>query len=44
MYVRLNGQLLEEVDCFEYLGPQVGADGVCERDVVHRMNKEYTRG
>ena len=38
MYVRLNGNQLEEVDCFSYLGSQVAADGGCERDVVHRMN------
>ena len=41
MHVRLNGQPLEEVDCFKYLGSQVAADGGCERDVVHRMNKGY---
>ena len=29
----LNGEPLEEVDCFKYLGSQV--------DVVHRMNKGY---
>ena len=38
MRVILNGELLEEVDCFKYLGSQVAADGGCERDVVHRMN------
>ena len=32
---------LEEVDCFKYLGPQVTADGGCERDVVHKMNEDY---
>ena len=37
----LNGEPLEEVDCFKYLGSQVAADGGCERDVVHRMNKGY---
>ena len=26
---------------FKYLGSQVAADGGCERDVVHRMNKGY---
>ena len=41
MHVTLNGELLEEVDCFKYLGSQVVADGGCERDVVHRMNEEY---
>ena len=34
----LNGEPLEEVDCFKYLGSQVAVDGGCERDVVHRMN------
>ena len=29
MYVRLNGDPLEEVDCFKYLGSQVAADGGC---------------
>ena len=38
MYVRLNGDQLEEVDCFKYLGLQV-ADGGSERDVAHRMNE-----
>ena len=38
MHVILNGEPLEEVDCFKYLGSQVAADGGCERDVVHRMN------
>ena len=37
----LNGEPLEEVDCFKYLGSQVAADGGCERDVAHRMNEEY---
>ena len=37
----LNGEPLEEVDCFKYLGSQVAADGGCERDVLHRMNEEY---
>ena len=36
-----NGESLEEVDCFKYLGSQVAADGVCERNVVHRMNEGY---
>ena len=34
----LNGESLEEVDCFKYLGSQVAAGGGCETDVVHRMN------
>ena len=37
----LNGEPLEEVECFKYLGSQVAADGGCERDVVHRMNEGY---
>ena len=38
MNMILNGEPLEGVDCFKYLGSQVAADGGCERDVVHRMN------
>ena len=41
MNVILNGEPLEEVDCFKHLGSQVAADGGCERDVVHRMNEGY---
>ena len=41
IHVILNGEPLELVDCFKYLGSQVAADGGCERDVVHRMNEEY---
>ena len=37
----LNGEPLEEVDCFKYLGSQVAADGEYERDVVYRMNEGY---
>ena len=33
-----NGEPLEEVDSFKYLGSQVASDGGCERDMVHRMN------
>ena len=33
MHEILNGEPLEEVDCFKYLGSQVAADGGCERDV-----------
>ena len=32
MHVILNGEPLEKVDCFKYLGLQVAADGGCERD------------
>ena len=38
MHAILNGEPLEEVDCFKYLGSQVAADGGCKRDVVHRIN------
>ena len=41
MHVILNGEPLEEVDCFKYPGSQVAADGGCERDVVHTMNEGY---
>ena len=41
IHVILNGESLEEVNCFKYLGSQVAADGGCERDVVHRMNNGY---
>ena len=41
MHVILNGEPLEEVDCFKHLGSQVAADGGCERDVAHRMNEGY---
>ena len=44
MHVILNGEPLEEVDCFKYLGSQVAADGGCERDVVHRINEGYGGG
>ena len=40
-HVIQNGEQLQEVDCFKYLGSQVAADGGCERDVVHRMNEGY---
>ena len=38
----LNGEPLEEVDCFKYLGSQVADDGGCERDVVHRINEGFS--
>ena len=41
MHVILNGEPLEEVDCFKYLGSQVATDGGCERDEVHRMTEGY---
>ena len=39
--VILNGEPLDEVDCFKYLRTQVAADGGCEYDMVHRMTEEY---
>ena len=44
MYERINGEPLEEVDCYKCLGSQVSADGGCERDVVPRMNEGIKRG
>ena len=41
MHVILNGEQIEEVDFFKYLGSQVATDGGCERDVAHRMNEGY---
>ena len=41
MNVRLNGDQLEEVECFKYLGAQVPVDGGCVSDVVHRMNEGF---
>ena len=41
MHVILNGEQLEEVDCFKYLWLQVVDDGGCEWDEVHRMNEWY---
>ena len=41
MRVILNGEPLEEVNCFKCLGSQVAADRGCERDEVHKMNKGY---
>ena len=41
MHVILNGEPLEEVDCFKYLWSQVAADGGRDRDEVHRMNEGY---
>ena len=40
MEVRVNGEMLDEVDWFKYLVPQLVVDG-CERDEVHRMNEGY---
>ena len=44
MHVMLNSEPLSSIndmDCFKYLGLQVADDGGCEKDVVHRMIKEY---
>ena len=41
MHVMLDGEPLEEVNCFKYMGSQVAADGGCEWHVVHRMNEGY---
>ena len=41
MQVILNGEPLEEVDCFKYLVTQVAADGGCERDVMVNCKKGY---
>ena len=41
MHVILNGDPLDELEYFKYLGSQLAADGGCERDVVHRMNEGY---
>ena len=41
MQVILNGEPLEEVDCFKYLGSRVAADGGLEKVMVHRMNEGY---
>ena len=41
MHAILNGEPLEEVNCFKYLGSQVASDGRCENDVVQRMNEGY---
>ena len=41
MHVILNGEPLDDVDCFKDLGSQVAADGGCERDEVQRMNEGY---
>ena len=41
MDVRLNGELLYEVDCFTYVWLQWVANGGRERGVVHRMNEGF---
>ena len=37
--VMLNGEVLEEVDQFKYLGSVIAANGGVEADVCHRMNE-----
>ena len=39
MHVLQNGEPLEEVDCFKYLGSQVATDGGCERNVHGAQNE-----
>ena len=41
MHVILNGYMLEEVDCFNYLWSQVAAQSGSERNVVHTINNGY---
>ena len=41
MHVIPNGEPLDEVDCFKYLGSQLAADGGCKSGVVQRMNEWY---
>ena len=41
MHVILNGEPLEEVECFNYLMSQLAADGGWESYVVHKMNEGY---
>ena len=41
MHAMLNGEPLEEVDCFKYPGSQMAGDGGCEMDVVYIMNEGY---
>ena len=37
--VMLNGEALEEVDQFKYLGSVIAANGGVEADVRHRVNE-----
>ena len=41
MYLRLNCESTEEVDCFKDTGSQVATDGGCEIDLVYIMNEGY---
>ena len=40
MYVKPNGEFLEEVDCFKSPRSQAAADGGCEMDVDHVVHNE----
>ena len=40
--VMLNGEALEEVDQFKYLGSVIAANGVVEADVCHKVNEGCT--
>ena len=44
MHVILNGETLEEADCFKYQRSQVAVDGGYGRHVVHKMNEWYRAG
>ncbi len=37
--VALNGKVLEEVECFKYLGSYVAVDGGIEGEIKFRMNE-----
>ena len=41
LHVILNGEPLEELDCFKYLMSKVAADTGSERDGVHKINEGY---
>ncbi len=38
--VALNGKLLEEIECFGYLGSQISIEGKLDEEVNYRMNEE----
>ena len=45
MKLEMSNRFRKCMGCFKYQGPQVAANGGCERDVVHRMKNEvYKRG
>ncbi len=39
MNVALNGEVLEEVECFKYLGSHVDVNGGIEGEVTFRLNE-----